>query len=275
MNEHGFNNSGWATKKREVQSQTENLTNTHQQKIQALGLIKAYQLHTDVQCGLVCTDKSNQCPHRDRYRHWNMLTRWENMLSKLYSGEQQQQQQTTTNNNNNNDKQQQTTTTTTLRTTATKYASRKTTKTATEKNINSIGKNGTLPFSNIHIQSVVLGRNRRLCEVHAIVVGSVSIRVVIALWALKRKVNSLRWVVGLSFRLLEAISKSSSFSKLPTIPSNRERSKIFEPSAASSMQLKWDLFEFTLGLRKVAYWARSVAILRKGLWKCPNRRLFR
>ena len=50
-------------------------------------------------------------------------------------------------------------------------------------------------------------------------VGPVTTRVVIALWALTREVNLLRWVVGLSFRSLEAIPKSSFLSKLRNHPS--------------------------------------------------------
>ena len=50
-------------------------------------------------------------------------------------------------------------------------------------------------------------------------ISPVTTRVVIALWALTREVNSLRWVVGLSFRLLEAIPKSSFLSDLFNHPS--------------------------------------------------------
>ena len=46
-----------------------------------------------------------------------------------------------------------------------------------------------------------------VCEVQAIVEGPVITRVVIALWNLTREVNSLQWVVGLSFRLSKAIPK--------------------------------------------------------------------
>ena len=69
-------------------------------------------------------------------------------------------------------------------------------------------------------------------------------RVVIALWALTREVNSLQWVVGLSFRLLEAIPKSSFLSDLFNHPAEEgEKSQKFESSAARSMQIKWELSE--------------------------------
>ena len=51
-------------------------------------------------------------------------------------------------------------------------------------------------------------------------------RVVIALWALTREVNSLRWVVGFSFRSLEAIPKSSFLSELRSHPSEPGESGI-------------------------------------------------
>ena len=55
-------------------------------------------------------------------------------------------------------------------------------------------------------------------KVQAIVVGPVTTRVVIALWDLLREVHSLRWVVGLSFRLSAAIPKSSFLSEVHNHP---------------------------------------------------------
>ena len=57
-------------------------------------------------------------------------------------------------------------------------------------------------------------RNRKLCEVQASAVGPMTTLVVIALRDLTREVNSLRWVIGLSFRLSEAIPQSSFLSEL-------------------------------------------------------------
>ena len=73
-------------------------------------------------------------------------------------------------------------------------------------------------------------------------VGPVTTRVVIALWALTRDVNSLPWVVGLSFRLLEAIPKSSFLSDLFIHPSeagekaknsNRRRPEVCKSNGSS------------------------------------------
>ena len=55
-------------------------------------------------------------------------------------------------------------------------------------------------------------------KVQAIVVGPVTTRVVIALWDLICEVHSLRWVVGLSFRLSAAIPKSSFLSEVHNHP---------------------------------------------------------
>ena len=58
-----------------------------------------------------------------------------------------------------------------------------------------------------------------MTQVPAIVVGPVTTRVVIASWDLTREINSLRWVVGLRFRLSDSIPKSSFLSELRNHPS--------------------------------------------------------
>ena len=72
--------------------------------------------------------------------------------------------------------------------------------------------------------------------------GPVTTRLVITLLALTREVNSLRWVVGLSFRLLEAIPKSSFLSDLFNHPSeagekaknsNRRRPEVCKSNGSS------------------------------------------
>ena len=54
-------------------------------------------------------------------------------------------------------------------------------------------------------------------------VGPVTTRVVIALWALTREVNSLRWAVGLSFRLIKLFPKARFSQIFSTILPKREK----------------------------------------------------